>query len=775
MDSCQTAGNGDLYGLGVRIGLYLQCAAGFLLRNFNGSWKTISTVRVTNNAICYSVILTLIIQYAQGAALSTDFLLVYYLTIALFYSESYKLLEKRDASHKNDRYILRPDMPLILQNLLFALASFLGGWFWISGVNRAQPPTCTAKAACLGVFDLESLTWRRFAATVSIVAGLIFLIYFVVHMVAILAGRDQGPVTRTVTKLGVSMARTFMMGSGAWDTRHYPYRYKLQVSGKRSPISLVPQIFYRMFPDLTFTAGVQWTVINLLGPAIAIVSVERMLVANHIDTDGISESSGQIMALLTGIGSMCMALTDLMKGAWDKRPDVAEDLLSSYAYCSPAPLGHARTKSAAIQFIHTQSERDPAFLEDLIQIPGEGHSTLMTDSVRAPNRNITILSHHDPEAEKPSKKIKQRFLAAAKAGRVGDVQTLLKQGVDPNSTDEYGRAPLHWASANGNKALTEVLLKTDQIDVDCKDDFERTPLWWAVANGHGEIVQMLLGTDGPDINCRDLKCGRSPLSCAAWKGDESLVGMLLAQNEIDPDCYNMYGRTPLSEAAGNGHATATQLLLNDRRVDPNYPDRDGRTPLSWAAMNGYEPVVRMLLALDKVARNHQDQFRHTPLSLAAKGGYEGIVRLLLESEVSRNPEDPYSRTPLCWAAMNGHVSVAKLLLARGANPQSADRYSRTPLCWAALRGHHAVVDLLLGSSKDQLSLRDIHNRVPLAWATQNGHADVVELLDFEGHDRMRDCEGQTPLSIAICNGDARISYMLLGPYKDQPMRPDFYI
>ncbi|KAE8372502.1 hypothetical protein BDV26DRAFT_274074 [Aspergillus bertholletiae] len=159
-----------------------------------------------------------------------------------------------------------------------------------------------------------------------------------------------------------------------------------------------------------------WTMINLLGPLLAIISVERMLRANHIDTEGILSSSGQMMALLTGIGSLCMALTELMKDIWAKdQPDVVEDLLTAYAYCSSSPLSDVRTKSAVQQFIDLECQRDPAFLEELIQLPKEGHSTLMTDSVRASNRDIAnlALSTSDPDTPTSPKATTLKFMATA--------------------------------------------------------------------------------------------------------------------------------------------------------------------------------------------------------------------------------------------------------------------------------------------------------------------------------------------------------------------------
>lgn len=44
-------GVGYLYGIGVRIGLHMQWLAGFLLRNLDDSWKTVSSVRAANIAV----------------------------------------------------------------------------------------------------------------------------------------------------------------------------------------------------------------------------------------------------------------------------------------------------------------------------------------------------------------------------------------------------------------------------------------------------------------------------------------------------------------------------------------------------------------------------------------------------------------------------------------------------------------------------------------------------------------------------------------------------
>ena len=57
--------------------------------------------------------------------------------------------------------------------------------------------------------------------------------------------------------------------------------------------------------------------------------------------------------------------------------------------------------------------------------------------------------------------INGQLVLAARAGRVERVSALLGEGAKVNSRDRNGDAPLNMASAKGNAALVDVLLKAD--------------------------------------------------------------------------------------------------------------------------------------------------------------------------------------------------------------------------------------------------------------------------------------------------------------------------
>ena len=156
--SCTVQGDGNLYGLGVRLGLYFQWLSGFLLRNMDSSWSTISVVRTASNAISSALNLSVAIKTVRGSGLPINYPIVYYLTVALFYAESYNLMRKNNGE-KGYSYTLNPDAALVAQNVIFTSTTFFSTWFWMRGVFKTQPLECgTAKMALIGVFDLQKTT-----------------------------------------------------------------------------------------------------------------------------------------------------------------------------------------------------------------------------------------------------------------------------------------------------------------------------------------------------------------------------------------------------------------------------------------------------------------------------------------------------------------------------------------------------------------------------------------------------------------------------------------
>ncbi|KAI9040400.1 ankyrin repeat domain-containing protein [Aspergillus affinis] len=727
MSDCTTQGDGDLYGLGVRLGLYLQWIAGLLLRNCNGSWETISAVRIANNVLCFSLILTLVIYTAEGSTLSVDYLIVYYLTIALFYSESYNLLEKGESSSTSTwtGYILRPDVPLIAQNLLFAFTSFFGAWFWLTGLHRASAPTCIAQGALFGAFELNDTTWRPFATTMAIVTGLIFTFFFIAHTVELLTGTEKGPVARAFGNAGVIVAEAFFVGSGS------RYKTKKRHSGLRSLLRprLVAPWNRRTYMERTCLGfslkAVHWVLINLAGPLVAIISAEKMLRANQLEMDGITESTGQMIALITGISSTCIALTQVIKGAFGGKADSMEDIVLRDVY------RRTQISEKSLTGLDARAEDDSTF-RILVGTEEEQYSPRVLNTY-APKLPKSLLETANVV---PTRQKDIRLIDAVKQNQDKITEDLLSEGIDPNLRDQEGRTALHWA----------------------------------VIQSQISTVGLLCSCSETEVNCRDIQYGRTPLAWAAAGGNTAITRALLLRDETDVNSEDRYRQTPLTEAVRKGNTAIAELLLSTKGMNPEPFDRENRTPLFWAAKSGNEAMARLLIERNPDP-NARDRLGHTPLFWAARSGQTEMVQFLISRQARTDPKDIFDQTPLFWAAKNGHVAVVDCLLRHdAADLNGMDKYTRTPLCWASMYGHAAVVDLLLKRPTVDRNPRDMDGRTPLIWAGTNGHEAVIERLlketgdaDFEDLET-RDEYGQTALSMAMQRGHQEAVYALLRPF-----------
>lgn len=83
--------------------------------------------------------------------------------------------------------------------------------------------------------------------------------------------------------------------------------------------------------------------------------------------------------------------------------------------------------------------------------------------------------------------------AAARDGNIGQVETLLNEGADPDIQDEQGKTALHYAAANGHNGTVRVLLQ-HHADATLRDDAGRTAQEYADSNGHsataGELAKV---------------------------------------------------------------------------------------------------------------------------------------------------------------------------------------------------------------------------------------------------------------------------------------------
>lgn len=212
-----------------------------------------------------------------------------------------------------------------------------------------------------------------------------------------------------------------------------------------------------------------------------------------------------------------------------------------------------------------------------------------------------------------------------------------------------------------------------------------------------------------------------PLHRAALLGHVGIIGLLLDQESVNPDCLTRFATpdharaTALHWSAWMGHADAASLLL-DRGASIDLRDFAGSTPLHYACLNG-KPATAALLVDRGADREARDNQGRTPLMLAilgdakwdaACGGRQNeVAALLIDRGVdvnATNPKIPARFTALhaCVDAGVHRLPVAQRLLNARALPGIKDPESNmTPREVAQMfvrlghEGYQAYVDLFV--------------------------------------------------------------------------------
>lgn len=116
----------------------------------------------------------------------------------------------------------------------------------------------------------------------------------------------------------------------------------------------------------------------------------------------------------------------------------------------------------------------------------------------------------------------------------------------------------------------------------------------AAKSGDTAKVKLLLATDPTLVSARD-KDGSTPLHCAAWKGHDAVVALLLATGaEVNARNANEHwGTTPLHAAAHANQASIASLLIQ-HGADLGATDLVGKTPLHHTTFHKAKAVAKIL-------------------------------------------------------------------------------------------------------------------------------------------------------------------------------------
>ncbi|XP_068592214.1 inversin [Cebidichthys violaceus] len=330
-----------------------------------------------------------------------------------------------------------------------------------------------------------------------------------------------------------------------------------------------------------------------------------------------------------------------------------------------------------------------------------------------------------------------------------------------NWQDYEGRTPLHFAVADGNEAVVEVLTSYEGCNVTAYDNLFRTPLHWAALLGHARIVHLLLERNTSGTIPSDSQ-GATPLHYGAQSNNAQTVGVFLSHPSVkdEPD---LEGRTAFMWAAGKGSDDVIRTMLAlTPHIDINMADKYGGTALHAASLSGHVSTVKLLLERGALV-DSLDVMKHTPLFRACEMGHRDVILTLIKGSTRVDLVDVDGHTALHWAALGGNAEVCQILMENGISPNVQDQAGRTPLQCAAYGGYITCMAVLMETNADP-NIQDKEGRTALHWSCNNGYLDAVKLLlgynAFPNHMEHTE-ERYTPLDYALLGGHSEVTQFML--------------
>ncbi|KFW80103.1 Inversin, partial [Manacus vitellinus] len=390
----------------------------------------------------------------------------------------------------------------------------------------------------------------------------------------------------------------------------------------------------------------------------------------------------------------------------------------------------------------------------------------LTTRHKSPKCLALLLKHMAPGEVDTQDRNKQTALHwSAYYNNPEHVKLLIKHDSNIGIPDIEGKIPLHWAANNKDPSAIHTVkcileaAPTESL-LNWQDYEGRTPLHFAVADGNVAVVDVLTSYEGCNVTSYD-NLFRTPLHWAALLGHAQIVHLLLERNKFGTIPSDSQGATPLHYAAQSNFAVVEVFLKHPSVKDDS--DLEGRTSFMWAAGKGSDDVIRTMLTLKlDIDINMTDKYAGTALHAAALSGHVSTVKLLLEHKAQVDALDVMKHTPLFRACEMGHKEVIQTLIKGGARVDLVDQDGHSPLHWAALGGNADVCQILI-ENKINPNVQDYAGRTPLQCAAYGGYINcMVVLLENNADPNIQDKEGRTALHWLCNNGYLDAIKLLLG-------------
>nr|CAD1831070.1 unnamed protein product [Ananas comosus var. bracteatus] len=286
--------------------------------------------------------------------------------------------------------------------------------------------------------------------------------------------------------------------------------------------------------------------------------------------------------------------------------------------------------------------------------------------------------------------------------------------------------------------------------------------------GHLNLAKLISAADGSLLAARNA-AGETPLHCAARAGADRIVSLFISvanQFEAVLRAKDREGKTALHVAAEEGRAAAARVLTSALPGLAAAIDDKGVSPLYVAVLSGSLEVVQILIVSRQEA-SYGGPNGQTALHAAAMIESPEITAELLHWKPTlAKKADNSGSTPLHYLATSLNSEMARQLLNHDTSlAYLSDVNGLCAIHVAAGIGSLSVIRELIDCCPDMDGLADYKGRSFLHIAVENMRAEIVEFVCrrplFVKMVNARDCEGNTPLHLAVKSKSRTIVGFLL--------------
>ncbi|KAI9836179.1 MAG: hypothetical protein M1838_005116 [Thelocarpon superellum] len=308
-EGCGFVGNSDVYGLGIRVGIYLQWT-GALIAKFYMPEKARDFLDIDT---VFLVALLAAAATLSTTSVSTTYAVEILVLLHIFFGDTYVML--LDKTMRQSRLSV---LGLYLRFFVIAAMTFFGLWYWYRGIDQFLKTPCGTSAFLFARVDLFGRA-RNFYTVLSTAHSAILILVLLGQILQGFRSSTAQELARMLKRyIGDSIRGRWVMmrgrdeaGMAAWQKERafapnysrwllYGFFYLGRETAVGDAETRGPAAFLKI-PKLV-----------LIPFVLAILSIELTLSWNNITGVYAINTTGQIIPFVIGIGGVGKALNDLL-------------------------------------------------------------------------------------------------------------------------------------------------------------------------------------------------------------------------------------------------------------------------------------------------------------------------------------------------------------------------------------------------------------------------------------------------------------------------------